>query len=668
MIKVKELLELIENIKYLKENTNYLDDINYLDIIKSSNYMDYKLNKNILYNYVDKRVIDGIYEGLNLTDENEVSISDIMTILSNYFDDETREIYAYYINDIKVHSEDLINNLPNYIDIEILNNIKDYINANSRTYNSVELANLLGIDKTITNNIYNLIKLVNNNTDDWVLSRLEFVEHLFNNKEYLDNEQITKLELLQTIMNSILNNTKYNYIELSNLLNMDSEKIKNIFAINKYYNEGLDLSPNEVVKFVISHKDDELLKNNLVDKLDRIYLVNKIFNSVLNNDSYNYLELANFLNIDSNKLRLLYGLYDTLHNETYISVYSFTNFIVNDVLNSEYSSYFSDKDKDDIITINGIINSSLNNIKYTKDEMIAILSKLSPNINKDTVYLLYMYYGSNNLYDDNYTLTIEKMVNYLNNDIITDYRFDDFISDNMKDRIINSKERINDAKDLLVGDNYSRMIIITDLTNESKDTFKFIENTRVDLKSINDKYLIGNSPMAYDISKSFNSEFNFISLLTLISIFVVVAITFRSIISPLIISLIIECSVYVTMGILAFQGEPVYFISLLVVQSILMGATIDYGIVYTSYYLENRKKYDVSGSISKSYRKSSHTILTSGTILILVTFTIGIFADGVTSKICMTLSKGTLCSVLLIMLILPGVIAALDKIIIRKNR
>ena len=121
------------------------------------------------------------------------------------------------------------------------------------------------------------------------------------------------------------------------------------------------------------------------------------------------------------------------------------------------------------------------------------------------------------------------------------------------------------------------------------------------------------------------------------------------------------------MGILAFQIEPVYFISLLVVQSILMGATIDYGIVYTSYYLENIKKYDVSRSLSKSYRKSSHTILTSGVILILVKFTIGIFADGVTSKICMTLSECSLCSVVLIMFILPGVIAALDKIIIRIN-
>lgn len=670
------IIELINNLKYIKDNTNYLDSINYEYIINNSSYMNYKINKETLYNYFDKNIIDGIYNAFNLSDDYEASISDILTIISNYLDEDTKAKFKEYIKDIKDYSEDIINSLPNYIDEEILNNIKDYIkdtineiNSNSYKYTSSELANLLGIDKSITNNIYALIKLVNNNIDDWKLSRLEFVNHLLNNKEYLDNDSITKLELLQTLMNSILNNTKYTYTELSNLLNMDSDKLKSVYAIYTYNNNGLVLSPNEVIKFIINHKNDDMLKSYLTkDYLDKIYLVNKIFDSVNNNDSYTYQELALFLNIDQDKLRLLYGLYNTLNNETYISINTFTNFIVNDVLNSEYKDSFTNKNKNDITTVNGIVNSSINNIQFTKDEMLAILTKLSPNVNKDTISLLYLYYGSDKDYDNNYTLTIEKIVDYLNKDILNDSRFDEFIDDEMKEKIIDSKKRIKDAKELLVADNYSRMLIITDLANESKDTFKFIKDTRDDLNKIDDKYLIGNSPMAFDISKSFDSEFNFISLLTLVSIFIVVALTFKSIISPLIISLIIQCSVYVTMGILAFQGEPVYFISLLVVQSILMGATIDYGIVFTSYYLEVRKDHNVKDALSKAYRKSSHTIFTSGTILILVTFTIGIFADGVVSKICMTLSKGTLCSVVLIILILPGVMASLDKIIVKHRK
>lgn len=666
------IIELIEQLKYIKENTNYLDDINYMDIINSSSYMDYKLNKDTLYNYFDISIIDGIYEAFNLSEDYETSISDILTIISNYLDENTKEEFKEYIKDIKDYSEDIINNLPNYIDEEILNNIKDYIkelNSNSKKYTSLELANLLGIDKSITNNIYALIKLDNNDTSDWTLSRLEFVNHLLNNKEYLDKETIKKLELLQTIMNSILNNTKYTYQELAEFLNMDSSKLKSVYAIYSYNNYGLMLKPNETIKFIINYQNDDMLKEYLnKEYLDKIYLVNKIFDSVNNNDAYNYQELAEFLNIDANKLKLLYGLYYTLNNETYISIHTFTNFIVNDVLNSEYQDSFTNKDKNDITIVNGIVNSSINDTQFTKDEMLAILTKLSSNVDKNTISLLYMYYGSYKQYDDNYTLTIEKIVDYLNSDILNDSRFDEFIDDDMENKIMDSKDRVEDAKKLLVGDKHSRMLFMTEYGNEGKNTFNFIKNTRDDLSKINDKYLIGNSPMAYDISKSFDSEFNFISLLTLASIFIVVAITFKSIISPLIISLIIQCSVYVTMGILAFQGDPVYFISLLVVQSILMGATIDYGIVFTSYYLEIRKDHKVNDSLSKAYRKSSHTIFTSGTILILVTFTIGLFADGVVSKICMTLSKGTLCSVILIILILPGVMAALDKIIVKNKK
>ena len=57
--------------------------------------------------------------------------------------------------------------------------------------------------------------------------------------------------------------------------------------------------------------------------------------------------------------------------------------------------------------------------------MLAILTKLSPNVSKDTISLLYMYYGSDKDYDDNYTLSVKKLVDYLNKDILNDSRFDD---------------------------------------------------------------------------------------------------------------------------------------------------------------------------------------------------------------------------------------------------
>lgn len=240
------------------------------------------------------------------------------------------------------------------------------------------------------------------------------------------------------------------------------------------------------------------------------------------------------------------------------------------------------------------------------------------------------------------------------------------INNDMKYEIINAKDKIMDAKEMLVGDGYSRAIINTTFDKESDETFKFIQSVKDNLNSKDKEiYLIGDSPMAYDMDGSFGSELDFITVLTMIAIFVVVAFTFKSVIIPLILVLIIQCSVFIIMSILSFSGSGIYFIAILIVQSILMGATIDYAIVFTSYYKEYRlKNMTITDALINSYNSSIHTILTSASILIIVTFIVGSFAEAIAAKICMTISKGTFCSVVLILFLLPGMLACMDKYII----
>lgn len=99
-----------------------------------------------------------------------------------------------------------------------------------------------------------------------------------------------------------------------------------------------------------------------------------------------------------------------------------------------------------------------------------------------------------------------------------------------------------------------------------------------------------------------------------------------------------------------------------------MGSTIDYGILYTSYYLEFRQTKSRKESLIEAYNHSINTILTSGSILVIVTFVVGMFATAITAKICITLCKGTLCSIILIMLFLPAILATFDKFIVKKKK
>ena len=299
--------------------------------------------------------------------------------------------------------------------------------------------------------------------------------------------------------------------------------------------------------------------------------------------------------------------------------------------------------------------------------MLALINPLADNIDENTMDLLFIYYGSENNYNENWTLTVEEFVRYINDDILTDTRFDDFIDNDMRAKITDAKTTISDAKKLLVGKDYNRAIFNTTLDAEGDETYSFISSVKDKMNGKN-AYIIGDSPMALEMSESFDGEMNLITVLTMIFIFVVVAFTFKSILIPIILVFLIQCAVYITMDTLTFAGGSVYFIALLIVQSILMGATIDYAILYTSYYLESRKLMNIKEALINSYNKSIHTILTSASILIIVTLIVGQFASHIASMICKTISIGTFCSMLLMLIILPSMLACADKLIIKNKK
>lgn len=553
--------------------------------------------------------------------------------------------------------------------------IDENMMAISTKYSATELSKILNVDANNMYHIYGLIDFSKNNTSTWKMKPNELVKIILENesiKSNLDETTIEKLQLVSNIMASTTNKISYSYKELSKFIGTDKNTTKSIYTLYITKNTAIKISPQEFVEFVLNHRDDSILSNSL-DKntIKELTMLQKVMDGVINNKKYSSEELGNLLGIDSSDLNLLYGLYTSSYtnkNQT-ISLKEFVNFILSDVVtNPEYSNSFDNKTKSDLNTINGIMNASLNNVKYTRNEIFAILSNLADNLDKDQVDLLYVYYGSNKEYNNDWTLTVEQFVNYLNDDILQDSRFNDFIKDDMRQKIIDARNSVNEAKDLLIGNNYSRIVINTKLDVESDESFNFIQKIKDDLgNNLEEIYIIGDSPMAYEMSQSFQEELDFITILTMVAIFIVVAATFKSVIIPLILVFMIQCAVFMTMGILSFSGEKVYFIALLIVQSILMGATIDYAILYTSYYIEHRKIMNIKDSIISSYNKAIHTILTSASILIIVTLIVGNFASAIAAKICKTISQGTLCSAILILTLLPAVLAACDKIIIKKK-
>ncbi len=633
-------------------------------------------NKDLINRKIDYNTMSKI---LNINPEMTKQL-----YLLNFLEKENKNEYtikkfAQYTLGIK-ESTNFLDDLDSSF-INLLNNLLSQSNDSTK-YNVENLSKMFSgltgskIDSKNINKIYNLIDYTTNNTSSWQLSPLELVNYIIENKDKeelksINQETLTNLYTLKFVMESSLNNITYSYEELSNALNLPKDTVKNIYSLYLSKTKTITMSPKDFVTFILNNKNNSLLKNNLNNEtINNLNLLNTIMNSTLNNISYSSNELSKLFNIDKDNMNLLYSLYEIKYQNKSISLSykEFVDFLVNNVItNPKYNKNFTSDKITKIKTVHGIINNSLKNTKYTKSEIFAIIYTLSNDVDKDLIDLLYIYYGTNNSYNNKWTLTIEEFINYLNNDILKDKRFDDFIDSNRRREIVDAKKTIKTAKRKLVGKKYSRVVINTNLDLESKKTFNFIKNLKDKLNK-KDIYLIGDSPMSYNLNKTFQSELDFITVLTMIFIFIVVMFTFKSLLIPTVLVLLIQTAVYLTMGILSFSGGTVYFIALLIVQSILMGATIDYAILYTSYYLESRRTMNIKKAITNSYNKSIHTIFTSASILVIVTLIVGCMSTAITAKICKTISEGTLCSTLIILLLLPAVLASIDKFIIKNKK
>lgn len=548
-----------------------------------------------------------------------------------------------------------------------------YVMSNiTTTYSVDELTNALQENKTIVSVVYGVYDYQNGNLKN--ISVRNLINFLYENKSnpFLSDKlstASTMLDLTYKIVNNT--NTRYTYKEMAALIEQNESTVKYIYGVADYSGLTTTMNPLEFVNLILNNKDNELLKGKIDNStISTLNLVKKVMESTLNNTKYNATDLAKLLGSDKDTLSLVLSLYNSRYikaNST-ISLIDFTNFIISDVIpNPTYSSKIDNESKDKLNTVNAIMNNTLNGTKYNSLDLYNVLNKLSDGLDYNLIDIVYTYYGSKNNYDDSWKLTVEEIVNYLNNDLLKDEKYSSFLDADMTKTIKDAKNTIDDAKKLLVSDKYSRAVINSKYGAEDKDTFKFIQNALDTVGENDGVYVVGESPMALEMSQSFNGELNYITILTMIFIFVVVAITFKDLLVPLILVLMIQCAVYVTMAVLSITGSSVYFIALLIVQAILMGATIDYAIVYTTYYKEMRETMGVRDSLVNAYNKSIHTILSSSSILIIVTLVVASFSEAIPAMICKTISEGTFCSVILILFVLPGVLAAFDKLICRKE-
>ena len=327
---------------------------------------------------------------------------------------------------------------------------------------------------------------------------------------------------------------------------------------------------------------------------------------------------------------------------------------------------------DRVTDAKGLANVSIEQNGYEH----TLTEKLTPreisefvDMDYDTICLLYQVYGLkneeygaffNNI--DDCKLTLIDMIHFVKEEMDKEViNFDRETTDDFNEIY----DDLIDAEKQLEGENYARLVFEYKGEVEGQESYDFLEQVREIAEEYYDDPIISSKTTAsYDLYSSFGEDNKRISLLTIVFVFMILVFTFSSFGLPVLLVMTIQGSIWINFSFPVIQNVKMYFLSYLVVSSIQMGATIDYAIVIANRYESLKKVMGSKKAAIKAVDDAFPTIITSGSILSMAGLLIGFMStDAIISSLGICLGRGTIISMLLVMLVLPQILMLCEKLV-----
>lgn len=228
----------------------------------------------------------------------------------------------------------------------------------------------------------------------------------------------------------------------------------------------------------------------------------------------------------------------------------------------------------------------------------------------------------------------------------------------------------SDVRRILDNDRYQLMIINSTYEIASDDLNNQVEEVNnIVHKYDRDAIVAGEGALMRDLVTIADHDFNMVNYTSILFIFVVMVFVLKSIGLPIILICAIEFAIFTNMAISYYTGTALPFIASIVVGTIQLGATIDYAILMSTKYLEEREKNDKMVSIRNTLRSSVPSIVTSALCFFGATISVYLYTKiDMIGSICNLLSRGAIISMLVVTLILPALLIVFDKFIMKTTR
>lgn len=222
------------------------------------------------------------------------------------------------------------------------------------------------------------------------------------------------------------------------------------------------------------------------------------------------------------------------------------------------------------------------------------------------------------------------------------------------------------VKEVLKSDDWELLLVNSEYKTATDEVNAQINELNTILKKYDSKgMLIGEAPCTKDLIETTDEDFKVVNAVSIVAIFVIIALVEKSITLPLILVAVIELSIFINLGLAHPTGTSLPFIAPICISTIQLGATVDYAILMTTRYKQERYEgKDKREAVTNALKVSIPSIIVSAMGLFSATFGVALYSDvDIISSLCDLMARGAIVSMFAVILFLPAMFMLFDKVI-----
>ena len=224
----------------------------------------------------------------------------------------------------------------------------------------------------------------------------------------------------------------------------------------------------------------------------------------------------------------------------------------------------------------------------------------------------------------------------------------------------------DDLRSMLENDQWELLLINSEYKVASDAVSDQLDSLNAILKKYDDTgMLIGEAPCMKDMIDTTDHDFQVVNAVSIVAIFVIIALVEKSLSLPFVLIAVIELAVFINLGLPHYLGQSLPFIAPICISTIQLGATVDYAILMTTRYKSERLNgNDRKAAVYTALRTSAPSVIVSGLGLFAATFGVAVYSNiDIVASMCMLMARGAIISVVLVLLVLPALLILCDGVI-----